>query len=346
MSVLVFGPKLGLCKNSHDPITHEPLVSPTFEIDGQCFQPATLAHWLSTRHTVVSGERRGLRFRNGNPMTNLAFTLAERAEIFDLAHQADPAGENSDFLDLVVEGEEGEHEHGLPIGGAPPPIDPNRVRTDPDGLLADILAGANDEDNYRGYFLLTTLQMCAAVNTPRSLNLFRQILDEIELTDVEAYFDHAVANAMEPNDTAEDIQNNIRFLSWFIEYGPVPADVKIMDTSIDPVDDDDDGFAEDDGFACAVLCGDDEFAPVVESLLRKGADVNARAANGQTGLMIAARRGNVAVLRVLLAHNANGACRDEAGHDAMYFAAASGNQEVIVLVGQVTTGVRTRQQRR
>jgi ankyrin repeat protein len=58
--------------------------------------------------------------------------------------------------------------------------------------------------------------------------------------------------------------------------------------------------------------------------------------------MIAARRGNVAVSRVLLAHNANGARRDEAGHDAMYFAEASGNQEVIDLVRQATTGVRTR----
>ncbi len=64
--------------------------------------------------------------------------------------------------------------------------------------------------------------------------------------------------------------------------------------------------------------------PIVERLLREGADLNARTPDGVTPLYAAAFHGRTEILRLLLAAGAQVDCRAAHGRTALFTAAAEG----------------------
>jgi len=69
---------------------------------------------------------------------------------------------------------------------------------------------------------------------------------------------------------------------------------------------------------------------MIEALLKAGADANAAVPEGETALMTAARTGNVAAARVLLAHGARVDAREDwRGQTALMWAAAQNHPEMV-----------------
>ena len=69
------------------------------------------------------------------------------------------------------------------------------------------------------------------------------------------------------------------------------------------------------------LCKDPEATPeAIESLLKAGADIEARDKDGETPLIIAARSNNPEVIEVLLTGGANAKAKNEAGETALDYA--------------------------
>jgi ankyrin repeat protein len=72
---------------------------------------------------------------------------------------------------------------------------------------------------------------------------------------------------------------------------------------------------------------------VADRLLTEHCDVNAANNIGQTALMMAALFGRSDVVRLLIAHGANSALKDNAGNTAVGRARQQGNPEMATLLG-------------
>jgi ankyrin repeat protein len=75
--------------------------------------------------------------------------------------------------------------------------------------------------------------------------------------------------------------------------------------------------------------------PLVQLLLRNGADVNATQSGGWTALHGAAQSGDPALVQLLLAHQAHVHPRAENGQTALDLALLKGHQEIAELLGQL-----------
>jgi ankyrin repeat protein len=75
--------------------------------------------------------------------------------------------------------------------------------------------------------------------------------------------------------------------------------------------------------------------PVVQLLLKNGADVNATQSGGWTALHGAAQSGDRALVELLLAHRAHVHPRAENGQTALDLALLKGHQEIAELLGQL-----------
>lgn len=75
----------------------------------------------------------------------------------------------------------------------------------------------------------------------------------------------------------------------------------------------------------AVKCGD---AAVVQDLLQRGIEVNARDRYGQTGLMLAAHAGHAAVVQLLIDHVADLNVTAKFGLSALMLAVVAGHEDV------------------
>ena len=71
---------------------------------------------------------------------------------------------------------------------------------------------------------------------------------------------------------------------------------------------------------------------IVELLLAKGADVNAKAHGGETALQVASSYGRKEIVETLLAGRANVNAKDEYGETALYAASVEGRREVVELL--------------
>lgn len=76
--------------------------------------------------------------------------------------------------------------------------------------------------------------------------------------------------------------------------------------------------------ALIIAAGEDN-EEIAVALVKAGADVNARAADGSTALMYAAAEGNEPILRLLLAKGADSRAKDNTGQTALIKAASAGH---------------------
>lgn len=72
----------------------------------------------------------------------------------------------------------------------------------------------------------------------------------------------------------------------------------------------------------------------VAELLQKGADVNARAPNKQTPLMLAAKSGNIEIAKLLLDAKADTTLKDQNGDTALTLAEKANNSEIARLISR------------
>ena len=84
-----------------------------------------------------------------------------------------------------------------------------------------------------------------------------------------------------------------------------------------------DGSDIDEYLLQAAKLGDSE---VVRDLLSKGANIDARAAKGETALIFAAKFGHLDIVRLLILAGAATDIKDELGYDAYHAAMYSGDQ--------------------
>jgi ankyrin repeat protein len=76
----------------------------------------------------------------------------------------------------------------------------------------------------------------------------------------------------------------------------------------------------------------EEIAPIVHLLVERGAELDARANDGRTALMIAVESSCYGAAEALLAHRPDLSARDEAGRTAIDMARVGGWPEMLVLL--------------
>jgi len=77
---------------------------------------------------------------------------------------------------------------------------------------------------------------------------------------------------------------------------------------------------------------DSEGDPMIDLLLRKGADVNAKSDTGQNALHFAASKSNISTVRTLLSHKCSARVRDKRGQLSLHRAAAVGSVPILKLL--------------
>lgn len=84
----------------------------------------------------------------------------------------------------------------------------------------------------------------------------------------------------------------------------------------------------------AALGGNNEgdYIEIVQALLAKDADVNAKAKDGQTALMLAVYNGHIKIVQALLAKGADVNIQNNNGETALMFAAYNSHIEIVNLL--------------
>lgn len=92
------------------------------------------------------------------------------------------------------------------------------------------------------------------------------------------------------------------------------------------------GFSEGespDSYNLLMAAADQRSTDIVDFFLKKGADANAASKYGITPLMVAARKGDVEVCKLLLGHGANAWAYDNHGRNAMTWSRLTEKAEII-----------------
>jgi len=336
MSVHVqFGPvrnSLETCRDDDDvdPISLDVLRPPVFEKDGRCFNLDTLAEWLST---IPDAEARIPKFYNRNPNTNLPFRSAERLEIFQTAGVNDPAHGNNRLYDIRDDASD--------IANPEGDLDAELLFENPELLLHDIENGFGDEDH-----LIVALEYCTDDPT-----------NQMWMRVANAIFARADFDAADIFDTLSlDIVNDdyaVQTMLFIIEHGPninPNLELPVPYRFNHPDEDDEDEAADEEAEEylhqpglLSLAWQHDEFAPVIEALLHRGADGNVRSRLQQTPLMCAVIRGHAENVRVLLAGGVDQTLVDSKGHNALHYAQQGSNNTIIRLLGGRRRNVRRRE---
>jgi quinoprotein dehydrogenase-associated probable ABC transporter substrate-binding protein len=117
------------------------------------------------------------------------------------------------------------------------------------------------------------------------------------------------------------------------QYGKDQAAVALIQAGADPA-----RPIGEAGYTPLMLATAAHAITVVQALLAKGADVNARNGGGVTALMIAAANGRDDLVETLVRAGADVKARTERGDTAMSIARAKGNEKVIRLLGEAPGG--------
>lgn len=120
---------------------------------------------------------------------------------------------------------------------------------------------------------------------------------------------------------------NYTALGIATQYGKNAAALALVEAGADPARPIGEG-----GYTPLMLATANHAQPLVEALLKKGADVNARNSGGVTALMIAAANGRAELVELLVRAGADVQAQSERGDTALTIARAKGNEKVIKLL--------------
>ena len=120
---------------------------------------------------------------------------------------------------------------------------------------------------------------------------------------------------------------NYTALGIATQYGKNAAALALVEAGADPARPIGEG-----GYTPLMLATANHAQPLVEALLKKGADVNARNSGGVTALMIAAANGRAELVELLVHAGADVQAQSERGDTALTIARAKGNEKVIKLL--------------
>jgi len=133
-----------------------------------------------------------------------------------------------------------------------------------------------------------------------------------------------VAHGADPNAQSKQ---GLTALGIATQYGKNDAAVALLEAGADP-----NRAVGEGGYTPLMLAVANHAEPVVQALLKKGVDVNARNSGGVTALMIAAANSRADMVEILVRAGANVKVQTERGDTALSIARAKGDEKVIKLL--------------
>jgi len=94
---------------------------------------------------------------------------------------------------------------------------------------------------------------------------------------------------------------------------------------------------DEDGRMAFMFAAGEGHPSILEVLLAKGADVNAKDKNDRTALFFAASKGHPSIVKALLAKGADVNAKDKDGRTALHYATEGNHKEVIEILQQAST---------
>jgi len=147
-----------------------------------------------------------------------------------------------------------------------------------------------------------------------------------------AYLDRAdavkilAAHGADPNVRS---QQQLTPLGVATQYDKSHSAVALLEVGADPAK-----AVGEGGYTPLMLATANHSAPLVQALLKKGVDVNARNSGGVTALMIAAAKGLPEMVQLLLQAGADAKVQSERGDTALSIARMKGDEQVLKLLGE------------
>jgi quinoprotein dehydrogenase-associated probable ABC transporter substrate-binding protein len=124
-------------------------------------------------------------------------------------------------------------------------------------------------------------------------------------------------------------KQNLSPLGIAAQYGKNNAAVALLEVGADPAKPVGEG-----GYTPLMLATANHAEPLVQALIKKGADVNAKNSGGVTALMIAAANGSADMVQLLVRAGANVKAQTERGDTALSIARDKGDPKVIKLLDE------------
>ncbi|KKK13593.1 proteasome regulatory particle subunit (Nas6) [Aspergillus rambellii] len=116
-------------------------------------------------------------------------------------------------------------------------------------------------------------------------------------------------------------------IHWAVAYNHLPiVELLVSTKSFDPDVEDGSGWTP---LMIAASLKNAEGDPIIDLLLRKGADVNVKSVTGQNALHFATSKANLSTIRTLVAHKCSARVKDKRGQLALHRAAAIGSTPII-----------------
>jgi ankyrin repeat protein len=134
------------------------------------------------------------------------------------------------------------------------------------------------------------------------------------------------AKGADPNAVS---QQGLSPLGIAAQYGKEKAAVALLQAGADPARPIGEG-----GYTALMLATANHSEPLVQALIQKGVDVNARNSGGVTALMIAAANSRADMVELLVHAGADVKAKTERGDTALSIARDKGDQKVIKLLDE------------
>jgi len=134
------------------------------------------------------------------------------------------------------------------------------------------------------------------------------------------------AHGADPNTVSAQ---NLTPLGIAAQYDKAQAAVALVEVGADP-----NRAIGEAGYTPLMLASANDSRALVETLLHKGADVNAHNTGGVTALMMAAANGRIEMAELLIRAGANVKAQTERGDTALSIARAKGDEKLIKVLGE------------
>ncbi|KAB8271817.1 ankyrin repeat-containing domain protein [Aspergillus minisclerotigenes] len=121
-------------------------------------------------------------------------------------------------------------------------------------------------------------------------------------------------------------------IHWAVAYNRLPiVELLVATKHFDPDVEDGSGWTP---LMIAASLKNAEGDPIIDLLLKKGADVNAKSNSGQNALHFASSKANLSTVRTLIANKCSARVKDKRGQLALHRAAAIGSSPIIKVLLQ------------